>query len=158
MRTRSRVCRGAPTQASTDQRALLLLKGIIRRQRLNNLALLPVVWRFSLIIGHEFCIRPVTFQKSSLGEANGPLSRLSVTRPRLTPPAFKGGNPDHFPWKHASPGCDLLQVLFCWAAWLLIRSTWAPAVNEGQPIHYLRLTQAETWSGIRGVDLEKEQL
>ena len=59
----------------------LLLRGIIRRQRLNYLALIPVVWRLSFMIEHEFCMAADISKILAMGE----LSSWAEQTPQTVP-------------------------------------------------------------------------
>lgn len=76
----------------------LLLRGIITRQRLNYLALIPVEWRLSFMIEHEFCMATDISKILAMGELSSwaeqtpqtdPLFHVSAAGLRLTRRAFK---------------------------------------------------------------------
>lgn len=76
----------------------LLLRGIITRQRLNYLALIPVEWRLSFMIEHEFCMAADISKILAMGELSSwaeqtpqtdPLFHVSAAGLRLTRRAFK---------------------------------------------------------------------
>lgn len=150
-RTRSRVFGGAPTEASTDQWARppwmpSLLRGIITRQRLNYLVLVPVVWRAPFMIEHEFCMAADISKILAIGGVHKLgwaqtfcfIWMLNVWQGELT----KGGGPDRRITFHkkqnASPPGDLLNFLFRGWVRLVTRLTQKPSVKGvGGQIHYL---------------------
>lgn len=162
MRTRSRVCQGAPAEASTDQRALPLFKGIIRRQRLNNLELLSVVWRFSIIIRHEFCMAADISKILARGSKQ---TFVSPTRYGTTDAAgIQRGRLGSLSMKTCFT-CSWSPELF-----ILLRCMMTPSGLHGSPplmrgskfitspdtkTHHV--AAAEIWARIRGADVQDKQ-
>lgn len=164
MRTRSRVCGGAPAEASTDQQALPLFKGIIRRQRLNNLALLSVVWRFSIIIGHEFCMA---------ADISKILARWGGKQTFVSPTHY--GTTDAAGIQRGRLGSLSKKTRFTCSRspelCILLSRVTTPSGSHGFP-PVMRgskfitspdtkthcVAAAEMWAGIRGADVENKQL
>lgn len=137
-----------------------LLKGIITRQRLNYLVLLPVVWRVSFMIEHEFCMAADISKILAMGDlASWAQTRRadllfhpSAEGPRLTRRAFKSVASvaiSLFIKTECFTSPRSLELLFCCWARLMIRLTWNPSVKGGQ-IHYLGRTQRHfVWLHLR---------
>lgn len=136
----------------------LLLRGIIRRQRLNYLALIPVVWRLSFMIEHEFCMAADISKILAMGELSSwaeqtpqtdPLFHVSAAGLRLTRRAFKRVAPTRHITFHKNRMLHLPVISWTFILLLVIRWTWNPSVKGGQ-IHYLDPTQRHlVWLHLR---------